>query len=223
MSSPRRSGPSRKGFARIIRSQGHEGSALILGQRPTSPKGAQCYVGPLAHCGSHCCANCITTGSGRDLPSVARNSVSRGLVLGTAQCNSNGTTSNTDVRRVLRPPYRSSHYGTLYVASMPRNRTSATLLRVTCSNVPFRIRVGERKLIAWIAIVRASSENTGGNLPFATRNTRSWCCFSLPLYMTVSAINLIIHRLSRPLSSINPICLLFFPNKITWRWIFKFH
>jgi len=85
MSLPRRSGPSRKGFARIIRSQGHEGSALILGQRPTSPKGAQCYVGPLAHCGSHCCANCITTGSGRDLPSVARNSVSRGLVLGTMQ------------------------------------------------------------------------------------------------------------------------------------------
>jgi len=71
-------GPSRKGFARIM-VVGRE-KALILGQRPPSPKGVQCYVGPLAHCGSHCCANCITTGSGRDLPSVARNSVSRGLV-----------------------------------------------------------------------------------------------------------------------------------------------
>lgn len=60
-------------------------------------------MAPLAHCGSHCCANCITTGSGRDLPSVARNSVSRGLLLGVAQCNSNGNsnsaTRNTDVRR----------------------------------------------------------------------------------------------------------------------------
>lgn len=73
----------RKGLARIsnyTRSGTRGGAgALILGQRPTSPKGAQCYVGPLAHCGSHCCANCITTGSGRDLPSVSRNSVSRGL------------------------------------------------------------------------------------------------------------------------------------------------
>lgn len=41
---------------------------------------ARRYAAPLAHCGSHCCANCITTGSGRDLPSVPRNSVSRGRV-----------------------------------------------------------------------------------------------------------------------------------------------
>lgn len=96
--------PSRKGFARIIRGRGRERSALILGQRPTSPKGVQCYVSPLAHCGSYCCANYITTGSGRDLPSVARNSVSRGLASGVAQCNSNSAryAGNADVRR--RPP-----------------------------------------------------------------------------------------------------------------------
>lgn len=79
-----------------------ERCALILGQRPTSPKGAQCYVGPLAHCGSHCCANCITTGSGRDLSSVARNSVSRGLAPALTQCNSNSTTQPTPTSDVAR-------------------------------------------------------------------------------------------------------------------------
>lgn len=153
MNPPRRSGPSRKGFARIIHSRGRGESALILGQRPTSPKGVQCYVGPLAHCGSHCCANCITTGSGRDLPSVARNSVSRGLVPGTAQCNSNDTTSYT--RRQTSPARSTAAVtfialrGTLYVASMPRSRTSAALLRVARSKrVLFHIYVAERILIA---------------------------------------------------------------------------
>lgn len=87
--------------ADYTRSGGYERSALILGQRPTSPKGAQCYVGPLVHCGSHCCANYITTGSGRDLPSVARNSVSRGLTPGgcTIQQRATPATPTSDVVR----------------------------------------------------------------------------------------------------------------------------
>lgn len=163
MNPPRRSGSSRKGFAQIIRGlgrcwrgRGGRGSALILGQRPTSPKGVQCYVGPLAHCGSHCCANCITTGSGRDLPSVARNSVSRGLVPGAAQCNSNGTTSNTDVRRRRRATF----YGRRNVHRITGRYTShqcrgavrprpCYVCRPCSKRVPFRVlHVGERKLIA---------------------------------------------------------------------------
>lgn len=62
---------------------------------------------PLAHCGSHCCANCITTGSGRDLPSVPRNSVSRGRVPALHNATGNCTACNTAVthpRLTLRSP-----------------------------------------------------------------------------------------------------------------------
>lgn len=58
---------------------------------------------PLAHCGSHCCANCITTGSGRDLPSVPRNSVSRGRVPALHNATGNCTACNTAVTHPRRP------------------------------------------------------------------------------------------------------------------------
>ena len=75
-------------------------NALILGQRPTSPKGERVTLpwAPLAYCGSHCWANCITTGSGRDLPSVARNSVSRGRVPALHNATATAQPGNTGVR-----------------------------------------------------------------------------------------------------------------------------
>jgi len=174
---------------RIIRGRRRGKSALILGQRPTSPKGAQCYVGPLAHCGSHCCANCITTGSGRDLPSVARNSVSRGLVLGTAQCNSTTAllASTSDVAGAFYGRHN-VHRITGYVIRRINAVRPRLLLRVACSKrVPFRTRVDERKLIARPTIGFCAARKREREL--SPREIQHNFCFSLSPHMTVNAIN----------------------------------
>lgn len=191
MDPPRGSGPSRKGFARIIRGRGRGGSALILGQRPTSPKGAQCYVGPLAHCGSHCCANCITTGSGRDLPSVARNSVSRGLVPGAAQCNSNGTTSYT---RRQTSPARSTAAVTFIAL---RGRCMSHRCREVVRPRPCYVRPFEACALPHTR--RREEINRAGGDCHAKYNASATVCFSLSSRVTISAIQIepFSHRLTR--------------------------
>lgn len=146
------------------------GGALILGQRPTSPKGVQCYVGPLAHCGSHCCANCITTGSGRDLPSVARNSVSRGLVpaLHNATATAHCYPRNTDVRRrslrrrwdavtfiALRYVIRRINAGTTYVHTSVTCRPSRR--RVTADEISHASRQSCSRQKTRVGIIDFSS------------------------------------------------------------------
>lgn len=123
---------------------------MILGQRPTSPRGEQATLpwAPLAYCGSHCCANCITTGSGRDLPSVARNSVSRGRVPALHNATATAQPGNTGVRH--------PRYGTPRDVTLPLPRPTG------CTSCPTNCRETSCPVILILSGTRHLATLIGG-------------------------------------------------------------
>lgn len=115
----------------------------------------------MAHCGSHCCANCITTGSGRDLPSVARNSVSRGLA---PALHNAATATTSDVRRRDAVAFVALRQEERAEGGKGRVRERHVIRRINVTRHPFEtyatfpcvcVCVGERKLIALTILVIA--------------------------------------------------------------------